>query len=97
MLGLASGTVGELLGHAYRVELGLLVLVTSDLLKAAPVQAVCGASHFCTCGHLSSLIESSNWCYEFIWLHYLCLMMNLRSTQSNSALLTLKIRLLGSK
>ena len=41
MLGLASGTVSELLGHAQRVELGLLVLVTPDLLKAAPVQAVC--------------------------------------------------------
>jgi len=95
MLGLASGTVSELLGHAQRVELGLLVLVTPDLLKAAPVQAVCGASHLCGCGYLSSLIESSNWAYEFIWLHHLCLMMDLRSIQSSSTLLTLKIRFLG--
>ena len=79
MLGLASGTVSELLGHAQRVELGLLVLVTPDLLKAAPVQAVCGASHLCGCGCLSSLIEPSNWAYEFIWLHHLCLLMDLRS------------------
>lgn len=83
------------------MELGLLVLVTPDLLKAAPVQAVCGASHLCCCGYLSSLIiyllllVSSNWAYELIWLHHLCLMMDLRSILSSSALFTLKIRFLG--